>query len=184
MFRSMLAGRSFASIPDLGPTVAKNWRQCIDLCWPADVLPIFLILIEQWPKIGGQCINLCWLASVSICVGLPVSCQYLWSWSVQPWLKMGRPMYQSLLAGLSSAGISDIGPTAPELPAGNMSASQSSASIVLILFKPWHKTSWPMYRSMLGGLSSAGMSDLGPTAAKDCRFFCQYFFFLFSFILV
>ena len=95
-----------------------------------------------------------------------------------------RPMYLFMFAGLSSAGISDIGPTAPELPAGNMSASQSSASIVLILFKPWHKTSWPMYRSMLGGLSSAGMSDLGPTAAKDCRFFCQYFFFLFSFILV
>ena len=26
MFRFMLAGRSFASIPDLGPTVAQDWR--------------------------------------------------------------------------------------------------------------------------------------------------------------
>ena len=32
-----------------------------------------------------------------------------------------------------------------------------------------------MYRFMSGGLSSAGMSDIGSTVAKYCRFLCQYF---------
>ena len=78
IFRSMLAGRSFASIPDLGPTLAKGWRPMYRVMLPAGLLPVLLILGQPSPKIAGQHIDLCWAACP-----LPVFLIL-----VQPWPKI------------------------------------------------------------------------------------------------
>ena len=92
-------------------------------------------------------------------------------------------MYQSMLTGLSSASIFDLGPPAAQDRRPAMSVSTYVGKPVLChyhsnLGQTVEFDCRPVYRSMLGGLSSAGMSDLGPTAAEDCRFFCQNFFML------
>ena len=69
--------------------MAKDWRQCIDLCWPAGLLPVFLIFVQPWPKTAGQCIDLCW----------PACLLSLFLILVQPWLKIVRPMCRSMLTG-------------------------------------------------------------------------------------
>ena len=78
MFGSMLAGQSFESIPDLGPTVTKDWRPVYRLCWAAGLLPVCVILVQPWPRIGGQFIDICWPAGP-----LPVFLNL-----VQPWPKI------------------------------------------------------------------------------------------------
>ena len=126
----MLVGLSPASTPDLGTTVAKDWKPMYRFMLaslssviisefgpnvtqdsPANV-SIYVDRPMYRSMLTGQCIDLCWLACF-----LPVSLIL-----VSPaMLKINRPLYRSMLAILSSAGISDIGPTAPGLPAGNIS---------------------------------------------------------------
>ena len=139
MFGFMLAGWAFASISDLGPTVAQVTGQYIDgrpvpcqhfWSWcncgqrlAANVSihiggPVFCHYFWSWSNRGqglaDKCNNHCWPVNVSIFVGWPVVCQYLLSWSAQPWPKIGRPMYRSVLAGLSSTSVSDLGSTAAQ----------------------------------------------------------------------
>ena len=106
-----------------------------------------------------------------------MACMYLilsQDWPANVSIYADRPVYRSMLAGLSSASISDLGPTAAK-------DCRSAMSISTYVGKPVHLGQTvaydcrAMYRSMLGGLSSARISDLGPTPAEACRFFCQYF---------
>ena len=100
-------------------------------------------------------------------------------------------MYRSMLTGLSSASIFDLGPTAAQGCRPAMSVSTYVGKPVLChyhsnLGQTVEFDCRPVYRSMLGGLSYAGISDLGPAAAYDCppampvstyvgkRIFCQY----------
>ena len=124
---------------------------------------------------------------------------------LQPCPKNGRPMYRSMLAVLSSASIYDFsqsnhspiqtGQCSTDLcrtaclppiclilvqsrpkTAGRQYqyrptlASKSSASIILILVKPWNTIAGRCF-----ALCYAGISDLGPTAAEDCRFLLPVF---------
>ena len=57
----------------------KIGSQCTDLCWPAGLLPVLLILVQPWPKIAGQRIDLCWPAC-------PLPAFLI---LVQPWPKFG-----------------------------------------------------------------------------------------------
>ena len=89
-------------------------------------------------------------------------------------------MYRSMLTGLSSASIFDLGPTAAQ---GCRPAMSVSTYVGKPVFCQYHSNLGktveydcrPVYRSMLGGLSDAGISDLGPTAAEDCRFLLPVF---------
>ena len=65
----VILGQYFWSWSNSGPRMVG---QCFDLCWPAGLLPVFLILVQPWPKVCGQCIELCCR---------PVFCQYFWSWA-------------------------------------------------------------------------------------------------------
>ena len=88
---------------------------------------------------------------------------------VQQWPKIGRTMFQSMLAGRSFASILDLGPTVVQycLPMYlSMLAGLSPASIHdhgATVAKDWR----PMYRFMLAGRSFASIPDLGLTVAQD-----------------
>ena len=68
MFRFMLAGRSFASIPDLGTTVAQDWRPMFRFMLAGRS---FASISDLGPRVAQD-----WSANVSIYVGRPVFCQY------------------------------------------------------------------------------------------------------------
>ena len=77
----MLAGRSFASIPDLGTTVTKDWR------------PMYRFMLAG-------------LSSVIISDLGPTVAQ---DSPANVSIYVDQPMYRSMLAGLFSATISDLG---------------------------------------------------------------------------
>ena len=65
MFRSMLAGQSFASIPDLGLTVAQDWSANVSMLAGQSFASI--------PDLGLT-VAQDWSANVSIYVGRPDGC--------------------------------------------------------------------------------------------------------------
>ena len=170
-FMPAVLGRYFWSWSNSGPRFVGK---CFDFCWPAGLLPVFLILVQPKPKIAGQRVDLCWpacptpvflilvrpqpmyrfiLAGLSFAVISDLGPTVAKYWLANVLIYFDRPMYRSMLAGLSFAVISDLGPT----------VAKDWLANVLIYFNR------PMYRSMLAGLFSTSISDLGPTAAQDCR---------------
>ena len=102
MYRFMFVGLSFSIISDLGPALAQDW--------PAN-LSIYVYRPIYRSVLTGQCVDLCWLACL-----LPVS------------LILVSPTHGSKEAGQCTnlcwpaclpPVFSDIGPTAPGLPAGS-----------------------------------------------------------------
>ena len=146
----------------LGPVfliLVQQWpkisRQSFDLCRPAGLLPVFLILIQPWPKNTGQCIDLCWPAGL-----LPVFLIL-----VQPWPKTAGqcidlcwpacplPVFLILVQPWPKTG-------------GHCTDSCWPAwllSLLLILVQPRPKIGRTMYRSMLTGHYFSGLSGLPTT---------------------